>query len=188
MRDMTHSHIWHDVFRRDTRLIHLHVKGNSTCATSLWNHKFQHPFMRDMTRWCATCVTWVVETQLLCVTWLVDARHAWHDSWMRDMPGMSCGNSTSMRDMTHSYIWHDLFTCGTRLMHIRVKGNATFNILLCVTRLMCAWNMTHSCVYLDSIMRVTWLIHMCDKTHTTRCKGEYNFQHPHQQSSIAGGS
>jgi len=41
--------------------------------------------------------------------------------------------------MTHSYVWHDSFTCVTSLIH------------------MC--DMTHSYVWHDSFICVTWLIH-----------------------------
>jgi len=37
--------------------------------------------------------------------------------------------------MTHSYVWHDIYTC----------------------------DITHSCVWHDMLMRVTWLIHACDR-------------------------
>jgi len=51
-----------------------------------------------------------------------------------------------MCDMTHSYVWHDSFTCVTWLIH------------------MC--DMTHLHVWHDSFICVTWLIHMCDMTHS----------------------
>ena len=51
-----------------------------------------------------------------------------------------------MCDMTHSYVWHDSFTCVTGLIH------------------MC--DMTHSCVWSDSFICVKWPIHMCDVPHS----------------------
>ena len=51
-----------------------------------------------------------------------------------------------MRDMTHSYVWHDSFICVTWLIH------------------MC--DMTHSCVWYDSFICEIWLIHMCDMSHS----------------------
>jgi len=51
-----------------------------------------------------------------------------------------------MCDMTHSYVWHDSFICGTWLFHM--------------------WDMTHSYVWHDSFICVTWRIHMCDMTHS----------------------
>jgi len=49
-------------------------------------------------------------------------------------------------DMTHSYVWQDVFICVTWRNH------------LC--------DMTHSYVRHDSFIYVTWLIHMCDMTHS----------------------
>jgi len=51
-----------------------------------------------------------------------------------------------MCDMTHSYLWHDLFICVTWFIH--------------------KCDMTHSYVWHGSFIRVTWLIHMCDMTHS----------------------
>jgi len=51
-----------------------------------------------------------------------------------------------MCDMTHTYVWHDLYICVTWLIH--------------------KCDMTHSYVWHDSYICVTWLIHMCDMTHT----------------------
>ena len=50
-----------------------------------------------------------------------------------------------MRDMPHSYEWHDSFICMTWLIHLR--------------------DMTPSSVWHDSFICVTWLIYMCDMTH-----------------------
>jgi len=49
-----------------------------------------------------------------------------------------------MWDMTHSYVGHDSFICGTWLIHM--------------------WDMTHSYVGHDSLICGTWLIHMWDMT------------------------
>jgi len=46
--------------------------------------------------------------------------------------------------MTYSRVWHDLFKCVARLIH------------------MC--DMTHLYVWHDSFICVTWLVHMCDMT------------------------
>jgi len=52
-----------------------------------------------------------------------------------------------MRDMTHSYVWHDSFIC------------VIWHIHMC--------DMTHSYVWHDSFICVTWPIHMCDMTHSS---------------------
>jgi len=51
-----------------------------------------------------------------------------------------------MCDMTHPYVWHDLFMCVTWLIYMS--------------------DMTHSFVWHDSFICVTWLIHTCDMTHS----------------------
>jgi len=75
-----------------------------------------------------------------------------------------------MCDMTHSYVWHDSFTCVTWLIHmcdmtrtwaLRGQGrcwgacrHASF-----------IRDMTHSYVWHDSFICVTWLIHMSGMTY-----------------------
>jgi len=63
-----------------------------------------------------------------------------------------------MRDMTDSCVWHDVFRCATRLVH------------------MC--DMSHSDVWHDSFQCVTWLIHMAGtwwtgKGHTTHVQDSF---------------
>ena len=70
-----------------------------------------------------------------------------------------------MCDMTHSYVWHDSFTCVTWLIH------------------MC--DMTHSCVWHDSFTCVTWLIHMCDMTHSHVWHHLCDMTHSHVCHNIA---
>jgi len=57
-------------------------------------------------------------------------------------------------DMTHSYMCHDLFTY---VCHGSFSG---------VTCLMCnVWRVHVTYVWQDSSIHVTWLIHICDRTH-----------------------
>ena len=56
-----------------------------------------------------------------------------------------------MCDMAHSYMWHDLFICVTRLMYTCDMTRSYVHMCLCV--------MTHSWVRYSTI-------HMCDSTYT----------------------
>jgi len=58
-----------------------------------------------------------------------------------------------MCDVTHCYVWHDLFVC--------------------VTWLIATCDMTQSYVWRDSLLRVTWLIRMCDVTHWYVCRDSF---------------
>jgi len=129
IRDMTHSCVWHDTF---------------TCVTWLI-------YMCDMTHSCRR------RDSFICVTWLIH-----------------------MCDMTHSYVWHDSFIRVTWLIpcmwhdtFIHMNESAQTNLLRntpvslyachmstikCVTWLVHMCDMTHSYVWHDSFIRVTWLI------------------------------
>ena len=67
-----------------------------------------------------------------------------------------------MCDMTCSCVWHD--SCVTWLVHV-----------FAMTHLWVCYDMTHSYVWRDSFIRVTWLIHMCTlselaaRTHCSVC-------------------
>ena len=70
--------------------------------------------------------------------------------------------------MTHWYVWHYSFVCGTWLIHMWGMSPSclSHNACICVTWLIHIWNMTHSYVGHDSCTCVPWLIHMCDMTHS----------------------
>jgi len=98
----------------------------------------------------------------LCVTWLI--------------------RMTCPVDMTGVYVWQNSFTCVTwlndtlsRPVHVQDmtrKHNSYADMTyahiscMCVTWLIHVCDMTHSCVWQDSFMCVTWLIHVCDMTHS----------------------
>jgi len=72
-----------------------------------------------------------------------------------------------MYAMTHSYVWHDSFICGTRLIHMcdMTHSHVWHASFICVTWRVQTRDMTHSYVQHDSFLHMTWLIRMCDMTH-----------------------
>ena len=77
-----------------------------------------------------------------------------------------------MPDRTHSYVWHESFTCVTGLIHMCYMTNLyvwhdsfIFMTWLNHTRVMlnhtCVAWLNHTC---DPIICVTWLNHTCDMT------------------------
>jgi len=87
----------------------------------------------------------------------------------------TCVMAWLMCDMTHLHVWRDSFTwlvhmCDMTHLHEQPVGESVGAVWwhdscgTCHTRcLVC--DMTHSHVWHDSFMCVTWLIHMCDMTH-----------------------
>jgi len=115
-------------------------------------------FIRVTDAWLdeCVCVTWLIyifrcnanatrmpHSHIESLIYIRDITHSyvWHDSFTYvSWPIHMC-------DMTHSYVWHDPFPCiGAMEMQIE------WLIHMCV--------MTHSYVWHDSFIRVTWLIHM----------------------------
>ena len=70
-----------------------------------------------------------------------------------------------MCDMTHSYVWHDLFKSVIWRIHVDATTHAYVwhDSLMCVTY---KWFISHIWItYMCDMTCVTWLIHMCDMTH-----------------------
>jgi len=142
--------------------------------------------MCDVTRW------YVWRDSLIYVTWLVhilEEEGAIPKTTIHCIPWLM-----TMCDMFDSYVWHDSFICVSWLVHLcdmtrlySVGGGnhqETTNIACCafhvthmnesfhtnesVLRLI-HWShirMTHLYVWHDSCTCVTWLMHMCDMTHS----------------------
>ena len=117
--------------------------------------------MRDMIVLCYTMYMCIyILYSFIWETWLIHMRHMVYlheryDSFIRQtwlilrvtqqmhMSSHSCvTRDIHMRDMTHSYVWHDVFICETWLIHMRAT--------------------IHSYVRHDSFICVTWLIHTWD--------------------------
>ena len=96
------------------------------------------------------------------------------------------GVDTHKRDLTHSHVWRDSFTCVTRLIHMlgmthphvwhdwftcvtwrgHLYSNVWHDSVTCVTWLIRMCGMTDSNVWHDWITCVAWLIPMCGTTHS----------------------
>jgi len=170
---MTRSYVWHDAFG---------------CVP--W-----HVHMCDMTHSDER----VCHDTFICVTWLIRVCDMTHSYVRRVSTSYMCQKHTHTNeschtyervmfvtpmhcDVTHSYVWHDAFLSVIWLMsHIWMSHVIHINeschtyewamlhiwiSLLSVTWLIYMCDMTHSYVWHDSFICVTWRIHMCDMTNS----------------------
>jgi len=163
MCDMTHSHVCNDTFTRVTWLIdmcdmtHSYLWRDSYKSRTWLNH------ICDMTHQTKKNPhVWHDDYDLLhpCVTWLIHV----------------C-------DMAHLYLWRDSFIWLTWLIYVKwlfLMYNRCQKFHICnmthhtkkstcvtwliLTGLIHVCDMTHSCVWHDSLICVTWLIYICDMT------------------------
>ena len=84
------------------------------------------------------CVTWLIH---ICVTWLIHICVTW---------------LIHVCDITHFYVWHDSFHTAPMSRAANVSRDAFIYV----------WRDSFIYVWHDSFIRVTWLIHMCDMTHS----------------------
>ena len=152
MCDMTRLHTWHDFIV--TWLVHLHQ-----CRCGVRVHV-----------WHDSCLH-VWHDSFVCVTWLLhicDMTHSyvWHDSFI-------CVTwLIHMCDMTHSYVWHNSFICVTWLIHLyQCRSGGCVNVWHDSFTYM-TWlhrDMTPSPTSMSmwgSCACLTWLVYMCDMTHS----------------------
>ena len=144
-------YVWHDSFSYVWRDSFLYV----------WRDSFSCV-------WRDTSVTWLLfyvcdmTPSSMGLVHMCDM-YVWHESYMTCMCDM---NHSYVRDMIHSYVWHDLCMCGTWLIHVydMTHWYAWHDSFMCVAWLIHMCGMTHSYGWHDSFIRVAWLIHMCDMT------------------------
>jgi len=96
--------------------------------------------------WLSVYVMWC----LICVTWLIH-----------------------MRVITHSHVWHDGFlVVRSPLAHLRVVMWLSIYVMwLFISDAIILLDYLY--VWHDSFTRVTWLIHMCDMTHSYACHDSF---------------
>jgi len=128
---------------------------------------------------CTMTHPYVCHDSSICVPWLIHMcamthSYIWCDSficviWLIHM----CA-------MTHSCAWHDSFTCRPWLIHTCAmthsyagkrdcSGHTSHRhaLKLSTAEVECA--MTHSYMWHDSLICVTWLIYMCAMSHSCTC-------------------
>ena len=186
MCDITHSYMCYDSFIHVTWLIHMCAMTHSYLCYDLFIRVPWLIHMRDMTH------SYVCYDAFIHVTWLIhmcDMTHLymWHDSfvyvpWLihtcamtdffcdvthsygyRCVPTAHGANKDAFIcvpwlihtcDMTHFYVWHDSFLCVTWLMNMNAGAYRRHMVL----------TKAHSYMCHDSY--VTWLISICDMTHS----------------------
>jgi len=145
---------------------------------------------------CDTTISYVKHDLLTCETWLryvrdVSCSYVWRD--VLDDSFMCVAWLIHMCDTAHSYLKHDLFTCEIWLSHVCDVTHSYVRDMTCRWGVCCCthtfpfpsgrpyvWDMTHSYVWYDSLIAVTWLIneacvavhlpswlsHVCGVTHS----------------------
>jgi len=177
MWDMTHLLLWQYVRRCSVAFSFYHIL--EVC---------------DMTHWYVwhdsfTCGTWLfrmwdIHDSSICGTWLIYLGNMFD---FVPLPFLFY-QIWEVRDMTHWYVWNDLFTCGTWLMYtwdmsLSYVGHDSFiTLAICSTSFCClffftrfwrcviwltdVFEMTYSHVGHGSFIRRTWLINTWNMSHS----------------------
>ena len=96
--------------------------------------------------------------------------YMWHDSWAVLCWRFQCFRFVWASLRREGY-WIPTKTCNSGRLHNHYQicdmthSYVWHDSFICVTWLIHIWDMTYSYVWHDSFIRVTWLIHMCDMTH-----------------------
>ena len=155
---MTHSCMWHDLFVCVTWLIHGSKSKMFKRCLIVFDMTHLYVFVY---RWHESFIDMWHDS--------FDMTHSymWHDSF--DMTHFIW--FIRICDMTHSYMWHDLFVCVTWLIHIwgtwfmrdsksKILIRCLTDIYTCDMTYSCICDMTHSYIWHDSFIYVTWPVHM----------------------------
>jgi len=197
MCDMTPSYGRHDSFICVTWLVHLCAMTHSyVCHDSfMWFDEliFHHSFMCSYERrihMCAMTHSYVCHDSFMCSyhhmkettsTWRSHGMSTWrsHGTHMKESWHTYDAREPSVRSHgTHMCSYHDSFMCSSNHQdstssyeHMKEWWNmssSNHSTFIRVTWLIHMCDMTHSYVCHDSFICVTWLIHMCDKTSMIR--------------------
>ena len=142
--DMTHLCVWHDSFVCETWLVHAQDLRVTSCTTKHAIACVTHDsFMRVtwLLRVCDMAPSCEWHDSFVCVTWLL---HVWHDD---NLYTVACERHS--RCAFHTYTWDTSHTRQSHVMRMQADQTRAF-----------------VCVWRDSFMCVTWLIHVCDVTHS----------------------
>jgi len=138
--EITHAHAWHDLFVCVTWLMYMF------CVTRLL-------------RSYAMTHAHACQDVLVCVTWLIHMSNMAHSYlqafalfWTRDPPRMKTNPQIGIATC-HVYILPPY--------HIHCV-----TCLICATRLPVMHELTHAHAWHDSFVCVTWLIYMCNMSHS----------------------
>ena len=171
MCDMTHySYVWHDSFPRVT---HSHACVRWLCVGYVTHsHVYVYrdpPYMCDHTQGASTrsLSPWLIHTSNTTHSYVWDVRHTHLYASTITHTYMTTPRELTLYDHTQGAptactITHTYMTT-PRELPLEAYQRDSF---IRVTWLNHSCDMTHSFVWHDSFIRVTWLIHMCDMTHS----------------------
>jgi len=185
MCDMTHSHVWHDSLIYMIWLIHMHDMTRSY----VWHASLK--CVTWLTHTCEMTYSYTWYDSFTCTTWLIhmcDMTHSyvWHDSliyviWLISMHDMT---HSYMCDMSHSYITPSISISLPLEVHhdlrdmwwLRLVGSLNLQAsfakepykrdYILQKRAMILWSLLIVATPYDSFTWTTWLIHLCDMTHS----------------------
>jgi len=168
MCDMTHSYVWHDLFKYEAWA----SQASFICVT--W-----------LVHMCDTTRSDVWHDSSICLAWRIhicDVTHSyvWHDLFIRgDHGSFICVTRRIHRcDMTHSHVW--LIYISAVIQSIRdtthtylcacienVRRDSFVCVNECRTWLIRRMSTSMQDTTHSYLWRKTWLIHMCDMTHSS---------------------
>jgi len=191
--DMTHSCVWHDSCMCVTWLIHVW----DLTHLFVWHDSLM--CVTWLIRVCDMTHSYVWHDSFMCVTWLIqmcDMTHCcvWHESlmcvtWHIHVCNMTHSHDVFTCDTTHSCVryWlvhmrHARLMCVTWRIHMSNmrSWHVTWHVHVCAitcshaTGLIDVCGMTRWCECHDSLIWVTWLIHVGIRTSAVALKQSHS--------------
>jgi len=185
------SHVWLSHVARMNESCHKYERVMSRMSRSKWWGRSADAWMSHVTHMNTSCHTyeWVISHMWMShVTHMNESCHAWagvNDGVDQQALELQFVREHAkeaskvcfirMCDTTHWYVWHDSFICVTWLIswHDSFMCVDMTHVCLCTNALMMPLRCI-PCVYVtclihvvryDAFICVTWLIHMCDRSH-----------------------